>query len=228
MLQATETRLALEDERALEDPDRALVQAAKQGDLGAFEELLRRHQATVFRIARHMLGSPEDAEEIAQEAFLKAYDHLDRFEECSRFSTWLTRIAVNAALMKLRQRRSRPTVPLPEEHVDDRGALPQTIADWRPNPEQIYGTRQLRDILARALDTLPQTYRAVFLLRDVEEFSVKETADILGLTLSAVKTRLRRARLQLRERLSVYFAHPQERREPEGQRRNAPASRVDE
>ena len=166
----------------------------------------------VFRIAQHITGSPEDAEEVVQEAFLKAFQNLERFEERSRFSTWVTRITVNTALMRLRQRRGHETVPFREDNGDDPGALPPEVVDWRPDPEQIYTRRELRAILERALSGLPQHYSTVFLLRDVEGFSTAETAEALGISSTAVKARLLRARLQLRERLSVYFECPKDKK----------------
>ncbi len=188
-----------------EDSEMALVHAAKEGDVGAFEQLLRRSQGMVFRVAQHITGSREDAEEVVQEAFLKAFQNLERFEERSRFSTWVTRITVNTALMRIRSRRGHEAVPLHEEDPDDPSALAEEVADWRPDPEQLYSRNELRAILARALAGLPQHYSTVFLLRDVEGFSTAETAEALGLSVTAVKARLLRARLQLRQRLDPYF-----------------------
>ncbi|HYN15307.1 MAG TPA: sigma-70 family RNA polymerase sigma factor [Terriglobales bacterium] len=205
MMPATENAASAPGVRPVEDGDMALVHAAKEGDVGAFEQLLRRNQAMVFRVAQHITGSREDAEEVAQEAFLKAFQNLDRFEERSRFSTWVTRITVNTALMRLRHRRGHETVPLRGGDPDDPSALPEEVADWRPDPEQLYGRRELRAILTRALAGLPQHYSTVFLLRDVEGFSTAETAEALGLSVTAVKARLLRARLQLRQRLDPYF-----------------------
>lgn len=222
MLQATEKRPPVHVQHAVEDADTTLIHAAKHGDLDAFEQLLRRHQARVFRIARHITRSCEDAEEIAQETFLRAYQNLDRFEERSRFSTWLTRIAVNTALMKIRKRRGCEPVPPQENDAEDPIVSPQEIADWRPNPEQLYGRHELRAILKGALASLPQSHSTVFLLRDVEGFSTKETAEALGLTISTVKARLLRARLRLRRRLSVHFALPKEKESPRKRLRESP------
>jgi RNA polymerase sigma-70 factor (ECF subfamily) len=202
---ATESVTPRESVPAAEDSETALVHAAKEGDMSAFEQLLRRTQAPVFRVAQHITGSREDAEEVTQEAFLKAFQNLQRFEERSRFSTWVTRIAVNTALMRLRRRRGHETVPIRNEDGQAPGLLPEKVVDWRPNPEQLYSRRELREILARALAELPQHYSTVFLLRDVEGFSTADTAEALGLSVATVKIRLLRARLQLRERLSSYF-----------------------
>ncbi len=211
MMPVTENAASAPGVHAAEDSEMALVHAAKQGDVGAFEQLLRGNQGMVFRVAQHITGSREDAEEVVQEAFLKAFQNLDRFEERSRFSTWVTRITVNTALMRIRSRRGHEAVPLHEEAPDDPSALAEEVADWRPDPEQLYSRSELRAILARALAGLPQHYSTVFLLRDVEGFSTAETAEALGLSVTAVKARLLRARLQLRERLSSYFELPQDK-----------------
>lgn len=194
---------------AAKDSEMALVHAAKDGDMSAFEELLRRSQAMVFRVAQHITGSREETEEVTQEAYLKAFQNLERFEERSRFSTWVTRITVNIALMRLRHRRGHAIVPMSNQDAQAADAVPQEVVDWRPNPEQLYGRHELREILARALAKLPQHYSTVFLLRDVEGFSTAETAEALDLSVTTVKTRLLRARLQLRERLSRHFGPPQ-------------------
>jgi RNA polymerase sigma-70 factor (ECF subfamily) len=188
------------------DPEIALVRSAKQGDVTAFEELVRRYTHTLFRVAKQITRSGEDAEEVVQEAFLKAFTHLDTFEERSRFSTWLTRIVVNTALTRIRDPHTARTVSIDVDWEDENSSPSQEIADWRPGPEQIFGRSELADILRRSLESLPQSYGSVFLLRDIEGFSITETAEVLGLTAAAVKTRLLRARLQLRERLSQHFA----------------------
>jgi RNA polymerase sigma-70 factor (ECF subfamily) len=184
--------------------DVTLVDAAKQGDMAAFEQLVKRHTAMIFRVAMHIMASREDAEEVVQDAFLKAFQHLQDFEGRARFSTWLTRIAVNAALMKLRNLRRATTVSIDQE-ADEGGTLADKVADWKPNPEQLYNRTELREILQRALASLPHAYRVVFLLRDVEGVSVVDTAEMLGLRIPNVKARLFRARLKLREQLSRYF-----------------------
>lgn len=186
------------------DYDVALVLAAKQGDMTAFEQLIKRHTSMVFRVAMHILASPEDAEDVLQEAFLKAFQHLNTFEERSRFSTWLTKIVVNSALMKLRSLR-RSTLTSLDEESEDGSTLVDTIADWRPNPEQLYRRTELSGILLGALASLPEGCRVVFLLRDVEGLSTAETAEMLQLTVNNVKSKLFRARLRLRARLSKYF-----------------------
>jgi len=183
----------------------ALVQAAKNGDDSAFEDLVRRYDRNVFRIAQHITQNREDAEDVVQDAFLKAYSNLEQFQGQSKFYTWLVRIAVNEALMKLRRRRPERVVSLDEDVKTEEDSVPREIADWSPNPEQLYKQAELKDILTRTIQGLPPSFRTVFVLRDVEGLSTEETADALDLSIPAVKSRLLRARLQLRERLSRYF-----------------------
>jgi RNA polymerase sigma-70 factor, ECF subfamily len=187
------------------DDELTLVHAAKAGDMSAFEKLVQRYDRNVFRIANHITRNTEDAEDVVQDAFLKAYQHLDRFQENSKFYTWLVRIAVNEALMKLRRRKSDRTVSIDQDVETEEDTIPREIADWSPNPEQLYGTDELRDILTKTIQGLPPSFRTVFVLRDVEGLSTEETAEALDLSVPAVKSRLLRARLQLRERLSRYF-----------------------
>jgi RNA polymerase sigma-70 factor (ECF subfamily) len=182
-----------------------LVRRAKRGDDSAFEELVRRYDRNVFRIAQHITQNREDAEDVVQEAFLKAYGNLTRFQEQSKFYTWLVRIAVNEALMKLRRRKPERTVSLDEEVKTEDDSLPREVADWSPNPEQMFNQAELRDILTRTIQGLPAGFRTVFVLRDVEGLSTEETAQALELSIPAVKSRLLRARLQLRERLNRFF-----------------------
>src|ERR1700719_5087432 len=183
----------------------ALVGRAKGGDVGAFEELVRRYDRNVFRIAQHITQNREDAEDVVQDAFLKAYGNLHQFQGQSKFYTWLVRIAVNEALMKLRRRRPERTVSLDEEIKTEDDSLPREIADWSPNPEQLYNQSELREILSKTIQGLPPGFRTVFVLRDVEGLSTEETAAALDLSVPAVKSRLLRARLPLRERLGRYF-----------------------
>ena len=182
-----------------------LVRAAKAGDISAFEELVRRYDRNVFRIAQHITQNREDAEDVVQDAFLKAYENLQNFQEQSKFYTWLVRIAVNEALMRLRRRRPERMVSLDEEVKTDEDSMPREVADWSPNPEQLYTQSELRDILTKTIQGLPSSFRTVFVLRDVEGLSTEETAEALDLSIPAVKSRLLRARLQLRERLNKYF-----------------------
>ncbi len=190
------------------DDELALVQAAKRGDVSAFEQLVKRYDRNIFRIAQHITQNREDAEDVVQEAFLKAYENLDQFQGNSKFYTWLVRIAVNESLMKLRRRRSDRTVSLDEDIETEEDTMPREVADWSPNPEQLYKQGELKDILRKTVQGLPASFRTVFVLRDVEGLSTEETAEALDLSIPAVKSRLLRARLQLRERLNKYFRKP--------------------
>jgi RNA polymerase sigma-70 factor (ECF subfamily) len=187
------------------DDEAAIVAQARTGDAKAFNELLQRYERKIFRLALHITQNREDAEDVLQETFLKAYQHLDQFQGQSKFYTWLVRIAVNEALMRLRRRRPERTVSLDEEVKTEEDSLPREVADWSPNPEQQYNQAELREILTRTIQGLPASFRTVFVLRDVEGLSTEETAEALDLSIPAVKSRLLRARLQLRERLSRFF-----------------------
>ena len=183
----------------------ALVDLARQGDDTAFTALVSRYDRKIFRLAKNITQNDEDAEDVLQDAFLKAYTHLDRFNGDSKFYTWIVRIAVNEALMKLRKRRSDKTVSLDEEIDTGEEQITREIAVWDGDPEQKYGQAELRQILDEAVQNLKPSFRSVFHLRDVEELSTEETAEALGLSIPAVKSRLLRARLQLRERLTKVF-----------------------
>jgi RNA polymerase sigma-70 factor, ECF subfamily len=181
-----------------------IVAAAKRGDQEAFEELVNRYERRIFRVTLHITQDAADAEDAMQDAFVKAYQHLHEFQGDSRFYTWLVRIAVNEALMRLRKRR--PNVFSLDEPVQgDDNAMPREIEDWGPSPEQRYEQREMSSILERVIAKLEPIYRAVFVLRDVGEVSTEDTAKILGISIPAVKSRLLRARLKLRDLLSPYF-----------------------
>ncbi len=182
-----------------------LVDAARNGDVGAFEQLVRRYDRNVFRIAQHITQNREDAEDVVQDAFLKAFQNLGQFQGQSKFYTWLVRIAVNEALMRLRRRRPERMVSLDEDVKTEEDSMPREVADWSPNPEQLYSQAELKDILSKTIQGLPPGFRTVFVLRDVEALSTEETAEALNLSIPAVKSRLLRARLQLRDRLNKYF-----------------------
>jgi RNA polymerase sigma-70 factor (ECF subfamily) len=180
-----------------EDAD--LVQAA-------FEELVARYDRKLFRIAYHILHNPDDAQDVVQDAFIKVLRNLGQFRADSKFSTWLYRIVVNQSLMELRkQRRKTPTAIDLSIDGDEEGQLPIDISDWRPNPEEQYKESELRDLLTRLLMDLRPALRVVFIMHDIEGQPLREVADALDLTLSAVKTRSLRARLCLREQLTIHF-----------------------
>ncbi len=195
-------------------PDVALVARAKAGDGAAFEKLVRQYERQVFRVAQHITQNREDAEDITQDAFLKAYEKLEQFQGNSKFSTWLIRIAVNESLMRLRKRKTSKTVSMDQDVQTEEGSIPRDFAEWRPNPEQIFGQSELGEILRKTIQGLPPGFRSVFTLRDIENLSTEETAEALGLSVPAVKSRLLRARLQLRERLSRYFRQHKEESQP--------------
>jgi RNA polymerase sigma-70 factor (ECF subfamily) len=186
-------------------PDVALVERVRAGDVAAYDTLVRKYERQIFRIAQHITQNREDAEDVAQDAFLKAYEKLNQFQGNSKFYTWLVRIAVNEGLMRLRKRRTSKTVSIDEDVETEEGSVSREIADWAPDPEQNYTQSELAEILRKTIQGLPQGFRIVFVLRDVEGLSTEETAETLGLSIPAVKSRLLRARLQLRERLSRYF-----------------------
>ena len=196
-------------------PDAQLVALAKAGDLSAFESLVYRHERAAYSLARRMLQNEPDAEDVTQQSFLSAVEHLANFREEASFKTWLLRIATHAALKVIRKRKGLDTVSLEEatEASDNLDSIPhpEYIADWRQSPEQLVDKNETRRLLDEALTLLDEKHRLVFLLRDVEGMSVKETADALGLGESNVKVRLLRARLQLREHLTRTLGDPQTR-----------------
>jgi RNA polymerase sigma-70 factor, ECF subfamily len=190
--------------QVVKDDEGALVAAAKAGDITAFETLVGRYERKIFRLAQNITQNKEDAEDVMQEAFLKSYQHLGEFQGNSRFYTWLVRIAVNQALMKLRKRRPNQ-VSLDEEVDTGEDTMPREVEDWGPSPEERYKQTELGGILSNTIAELEPPFRIVFQLRDIEELSTEETAEALGLSVPAVKSRLLRARLKLRQKLNRYF-----------------------
>jgi RNA polymerase sigma-70 factor (ECF subfamily) len=199
----TEARPQLPSQVVKED-EPTLVAAAQAGDISAFETLVSRYERKIFRLAQNITQNREDAEDVMQEAFLKAYEHLSGFQGNSRFYTWLVRIAVNQALMKLRKRRPNQ-VSIDEEVNTGEDLIPREIEDWGPSPEDRYKQTEMSDILSSTIADLDPPFRIVFQLRDIEELSTEETAEALGLSVPAVKSRLLRARLKLRQKLDRYF-----------------------
>ena len=182
-----------------------VLSLAREGDVKAFSELVRRYEGKIFRLAQHITGNREDAEDVLQETFLKSYEHLDQFQGNSKFYTWIVRIAVNQALMKLRRRKTDKSVSLDETIDTGEDTVTREVAAWDEDPEQRFSREELAGILDTAIQALEPLYRSVFVLRDIEELSTEETAEALGLSIPAVKSRLLRARLQLRERLTRFF-----------------------
>lgn len=185
--------------------ERELVEQARQGDSEAFAELVNRYERKIYRLARHITQHEEDGEDVLQETFLKAFANLNQFHGDSKFYTWLVRIAVNESLMKLRRRKADRTVSLDEPLDTGEDTVIREIATWEENPEQKFSREEMHTLLMRAIDSLSPGFRTVFVLRDIEELSTEETATALDLSVSAVKSRLLRARLQLREKLTRIF-----------------------
>ena len=195
--------------------DMELVERAKKGDMDAFETLANRYEQRVYSLALRMLRQEQDAEDVTQQTFLSAMQNLGGFRGEASFSTWLLRIASHAALKVIRKRKGLDTVSLEEatEEADSYGTIPhpEYIADWRQSPEELVRKNETQRLLEDALGKLDEKHRLVFLLRDVEGLSVKETAEALGLSEANTKVRLLRARLQLRELLTRTLGDPAHR-----------------
>jgi RNA polymerase sigma-70 factor, ECF subfamily len=183
-----------------------LIARIKGGDVEAFYELVRPYERAVFLAALSLVQNDADAEEVAQEAILKAFKNLSRFRQEAKFSTWLIQISINEAKMKLRKARRHLYESIEEGQANDEGDyIPKDFADWREIPSEALERKELRKALAKALDSLPEKYRTVLVLRDVQHLSITETAQVLGLSEANVKTRLSRARLQMRDALAPGF-----------------------
>lgn len=185
------------------EAEAALIARVLAGDSNAFYDLVRPHERSIYTAAYSVLGNEADAEEVSQEAVLKAYTHLARFRAEAKFSTWIVQITLNEARMKLRKDRRKLYESLDDPREDQEGDyVPKDFADWREIPSEALQQKELRQALARALASLAPKYREVFVLRDVQKLSIAETAKMLGITESSVKTRLLRARLQMRDALA--------------------------
>jgi RNA polymerase sigma-70 factor (ECF subfamily) len=198
-----------------EDPDAALVARVQKGDIDVFEELVRRHSRRVFGTLAGLVGNMDDVRDATQEVFLKAFEHIGTFQGRSKFSTWLTSIAINTGTELLRQRK--PNEPL-EEGDDEEGFRPRQIQSWADNPEQLLAASQRSELVREGVLRLPQKYRVAVLLRDINQLSTEEAAAALGLSIPALKARLLRGRLMLRENLAPYFIRT-ENRSPDAQLR---------
>lgn len=192
--------------KGLDENDLLLVGRVVEGDRRAFESLVRRHERRVFRVTLAVLGNAEDAEEAMQDAFVKAFRHIGQFRRESRFTTWLTRIAVNEALQKRKMRKN--LVPFEEAGKPQNEIMPHQFDRWRDDPEKLYGKHEVRQIVESAIESLPEIYREALVLRDIEGLSAEEAAGSLGVTVPALKSRLLRARLMMREALAVSFQEP--------------------
>jgi RNA polymerase sigma-70 factor (ECF subfamily) len=202
---ANSTQLAVKE---VASDDLELVHACKDGDVTAFEQLVKRYGRRLLRISQTVTRNREDSEDAVQEALLKAFQNLAEFREDSQFSTWLIRITVNQSLMKLRKQRTHKEVSMDEDFQADGDVLPLNVPDRAPNPEQLCWASELRDILVRTVEELRPILRTVFVLRDVEGLSIEQTAQVLNLSQAAVKARLWRVRIHLRERLNRYIDEP--------------------
>ena len=182
-----------------------LVPKAQLGDLESFEALVNLYEKRIYHIAYKLVGSPHDAEDILQETFLKAFENLQKFRGESSFYTWIVKIAVNAALHRMNKQGRHPMVSLTVSNSEDDNFRPEEIAAWEEDPEKLYSREETRQILEQAIASLPVIYRTVFLLRDVEDLPLQDIAGTLGISLPAAKSRLIRARLELREKLGRFL-----------------------
>ena len=205
----------ISDATSPDDPDAAIVVRVQGGDTDAFEELVRRHSRRVFGTLAGLLGNLDDARDVTQDVFLKAFEHIGRFQGRSKFSTWLTSIAINTGTELLRQRKPSESLDEGEEEDEFR---PRQIQSWADNPEQVLAASQRTDLVREGVLRLPEKYRVVVLLRDINQVSTEEAAAALGLSIPAVKARLLRGRLMLRESLAPYFIR-MEKRSPDAQLR---------
>jgi RNA polymerase sigma-70 factor (ECF subfamily) len=196
----------------LSDPDLPLVERAARGEYASFELLVKAYQQRIYAIAFRLLRNAADAEEVTQDTFVSLIEHIDTFARQSRFRAWLLRIAVNHALKRLRRRKVARETALDGE--DGPLPHPEVIAPWSQDPRELAAQRETRQLLQEALDELPETYRLIFMLRDIEGLSTDEAAESLGITPGNAKVRLLRARLMLREKLTAELGDPGRRLPP--------------
>jgi RNA polymerase sigma-70 factor, ECF subfamily len=195
-------RIGVKSRQPDELQEQDLLRRVQAGERERFYELVQPYERRIYAAAVSILGNEADAEDAVQEAVLKAFSHIREFRREARFSTWLTQITVNEALMRRRKLHPEIMEPL-GEHQDEEGTYtPRDFADWREIPSETLERKEIREILARALASLKQAYREVFVLRDVQKLSIDETAHALGISRASVKTRLLRARLMLRDLLA--------------------------
>jgi RNA polymerase sigma-70 factor (ECF subfamily) len=198
-------------------PDDVLVRRVQGGNTEAFEELVRRYERKVYNITYRLMGNEQDASEALQDAFMRAYRFIGKFQFKSSFFTWLYRIATNVSLSKLRKREKIETVSI-DQPVNEAGDLPFEIPDLKYGPEKLIKQRELRAALQNAVDELPEDYRSVVVLRDLEGLSNEEVSNVLHLSVAAVKSRLHRGRLVLREKLVSYVEVVPSRRQDGAER----------
>ena len=196
------------DSPASAPTDEELVARARAKDFGAFEQLLDRYEDKIFRLAFRFVRNETEAKEVLQDTFLSIWRKLDTFKGDSQFGSWLYRVAANTALMRLRAQRRHPeisTEELPVDYLDNYGQLPAAGENWAKRPDDELQSDELRRRIQKAVDELPEIYRTVFIIRDVEGLSTEETAEVLEISIPTVKTRLHRARLALRDAITRYF-----------------------
>jgi len=184
-------------------PDAEIVKRVRAGERALFEILLRRHNQRLYRAARAVLKDENEVEDVMQQAYINAFTHLHQFEERSQFATWLTRITLNEAFGRRRKMRSESMARVQWEFDENPGELMETITSPQPDPERQAYAGELHRVLEEAVDALPETYRTVFMLRDIEGLSTSETGEGLGLGEEAVKTRLHRARVMIRRAVTA-------------------------
>ena len=187
------------------DSDLERVEKAQAGDLESFELLVSQYEKRIYRVAYRLLENEHDAEDVLQETFLKAFEKLKQFRRESSFYTWIVQIAVNASFQRLNQRRKWPSVSLDESEDEGEGYRPKEIVAWEEDPEKLFSHKEIQAILNDAIAALPLIYRSVFVLKDIEHLPAEQIAQMLEISLAATKSRLIRARLELRERLSKHF-----------------------
>jgi len=185
-----------------QDYEQRLIQRIRDGELEAYYQLIRPYERRVYAAAFAILRNQADAEDCAQEAVLKAFQHIRQFRAEAKFSTWLIQIAVNEARMRKRRGRAELVEPIDKEKNEEGGYTPREFADWREIPSEVLERKEAREKLAAALGSLSQIYREVFVLRDMQQLSIEETAHVLQISTASVKTRLLRARLMLRDLLA--------------------------
>lgn len=186
-----------------------LLEGLWRGDPAAYRQLVELNSASVYNVALKLLGDEQEAEDVLQETFMSAFQAIDSFEGRSKLSTWLYRIAYNASLMRLRKRKQMTAFSLDRPPLDEDGLeMPagRELVDWSAVPDDELLTAEAREEMDRAIAELPESLRSTFILRDIQGLSGAETAEVLGISVQAVKTRLHRARLRLRDRLSDYFS----------------------
>jgi RNA polymerase sigma-70 factor, ECF subfamily len=197
------------------DPDAELVENVRTGDLDAFEALIERHSRRVYRTLIGILGNPDEARDAMQDTFLKAFQHIGSFQQRAKFSTWLVSIASNTAIQRIRDRKDMESLD-DSGFESDGGFRPRQIQAWADDPEKLYSQVEVRALVERGVMSLPSKYRVVVMLRDIEQFPIEEAATALGLGIPAVKARLLRGRLMLREALSPHFVSPQSKSTTKG------------